>query len=138
MFIKLYFISYVHNWLLQSVSQDYNLASYTIFVVSVNSKKKSPWSSRQCVGLLDVRPEFKPQIRHHNENMKLFLRPFHLCSFLAKNLRVNKPAMNKLLKKKNLSFAVDFKLQVPPLLQKMNAHNLSGVKSQVAFLTEGL
>ena len=28
----------------------------------------------ECVGLLDVRPEFKSQVGHQNENMKIFLR----------------------------------------------------------------
>ena len=32
---------------------------------------------------------------------------------------------------KNLSFEVDFKLQVPPLMYKINTHNISGVRNEV-------
>ena len=39
---------------------------------------------------------------------------------------------------KNLSFGVDFKLQVPPLMYKINTHNLSGVRSKAVILNEGL
>ena len=45
--------------------------------------------------------------------------------------------MKKLLKK-NMSLGVDLKLQVPPLMFKINAHNKSDVSSQVVILTEGL
>ena len=45
---------------------------------------------------------------------KLFLRRFPLNRLLAKTLTVNKPAMKKFLK--NLSY-------------KINAHNMSGVRS---------
>ena len=39
---------------------------------------------------------------------------------------------------KNLLFGVDVKLKVPPLTYKINAHNMSGVRSQAVILTEGL
>ena len=52
---------------------------------------------------------------------------FLSARFLAKTLRVNKPAMKKF--PKNLSFGVDVKLQVPPLTYKINAYNMSGVGS---------
>ena len=55
----------------------------------------SSQSSRQYVGLLNVRPEFKPQIRHQNENMKIIRRRLSLIRFLAKTLRVNKIDMIK-------------------------------------------
>ena len=38
-----------------------------------------------------------------------------------------KIAIKKFLK--NLSFGVDVKLQVPPLMYKINAYSMSGVKS---------
>ena len=49
---------------------------------------KSPWSSRQCVGLLDKKPGFDSQARHQNEIRKVFLRRFPLSRFLAKTLSV--------------------------------------------------
>ena len=52
--------------------------------------------------------KFKFQVRHQNENMKIFLRRLPLGSFLPKILRVHKIAMKKRLK--NLSFGVDFEL----------------------------
>ena len=91
---------------------------------------KSPWSSRQYVGLLDEKPGFESQARHQNEIRKVFLRRFPLSRFLAKTLRVNKIAMKSF--SKYLSFGVDFKLQVPPLMyKKINTHNISGVRNQV-------
>ena len=47
--------------------------------------------------------------------------------FLAKTLRVNKPAMKRFLK--NLSFGVDVKLKVPSLTYEIKEHNMSGVRS---------
>ena len=82
------------------------------FSVSNNSRLdgrlKSPWSSRWCVGLLDEKPGFEPQVRHQNEIRKVFLRRFPLSRFLANAPRVNKIAMKSF--SKNLSFGVDFKL----------------------------
>ena len=46
----------------------------------------------------------------------------------------NSECQNKIAIKsfsKNLSFEVGFKLQVPPLMYKINAHNISGVRNQV-------
>ena len=60
---------------------------------------------------------------------KVFLRRFPLSKFLAKTLRVNKIAMKSF--SKNLLFGVAFKLQVPPLMKKINIHNISGVRNQV-------
>ena len=57
----------------------------------------SPQSSRQCVGLLDVRPEFRSQVIYQNESR--VLRRLPLSRFLAKTLRVNKKCHEKLLKK---------------------------------------
>ena len=47
----------------------------------------------------------------------------------GKTLRINKIAMKTF--SKNLSFGVNFKLQVPPLMYKLNTHNISGVRNQV-------
>ena len=44
-----------------------------------------------------------------------------------KILRVNIIAMETVLK--NLSFRIDFKLYLPSLIYKVNAHNISGVRS---------
>ena len=90
---------------------------------------KSPWSNRQRVGLLDEKPRLESQARHQNELRKVFLRRFSLSSFLAKTLRVNKITVKSF--SKNLYFGVDFKLQVPPLIYKINTHNISGVRNQV-------
>ena len=32
---------------------------------------------------------------------------------------------------KNLSFGIEFKLQIPPLIYKINTHNINGVTNQV-------
>ena len=69
--------------------------NYLSFRITV----KSPWSSRQCVGLLDEQPGFEFQARHQNEIRKVFLRRFPLSRFLAKTLRVNKNCHEKFLKK---------------------------------------
>ena len=45
----------------------------------------------------------------------------------GKNFKRKKNCYEKLLK--NKSFRVDFTLKVPPLMYKINAHNLSGVRS---------
>ena len=37
-----------------------------------------------------------------------------------------------------MSFGVDVKLSVPKLTYKINAYNMSGVRSKVVILTEGL
>ena len=50
----------------------------------------SPWSSSQCVGLLDEKPGFESQTRHQNEIQKVCLRRFSLSKFLVHTLRVNK------------------------------------------------
>ena len=89
----------------------------------------SPQSSRQCVGLLDVKAGLEHQIRHQNKIQKVFLRQFPLSGFLAKPLRVNKIAMKS--SSKNLLFEVDFKLQVRQLMYKINTHNISGVRNKV-------
>ena len=54
-------------------------------------------------------------------------RKFLLSRFLAKTLKVNKPAIKNLLK--NLSLGVDFKPQTTPLKYEMNILNRSGVTS---------
>ena len=46
----------------------------------------------------NIRPEFKPYVRHQTENMKIFPWQLGLSRFLAKSLEVNKPAMKKFLK----------------------------------------
>ena len=74
-------------------------------------------------------PGFEPQARHQNKIRKIFLLRFSPSTFLAKTLRVNKIAMKSL--SKNLQFGVDFKLQVPPLIYKINKNNISGVRNQV-------
>ena len=80
-----------------------------------------PQCSWQCFCLLDVRAEFKPQVRNQNENTKIFFRRLTLSRFLAKILRVNTIAMKKILK--NLSLGIDVKLQVPPLMCKIKTQH---------------
>ena len=94
------------------------------------SQKKSRWCSRQCVGLLDEKPGFESQARDQNKIQKVFLRRFPISRFLAKTLSVNKIAMKSFL---NLSFGVDFKLQIPPLMYKINTHSINGVRNQVNY-----
>ena len=55
----------------------------------------------------DVRQRFKSQVRHQNENMKIFLRRNPPGRLLTKNPR-SKIAMEKFLK--TLSFGIEFKL----------------------------
>ena len=88
-------------------------------------------------GLLDAKAWVRIPVQSSKmKYKKIFLRRLPLSRFLAKTLRVNKTAMKKFLK--TLSFGVDVKLQVPPLTYKINAHNMSGVRSQAVILTEGL
>ena len=60
-------------------------------ILKINLRKargqllRSPQSSRQCVGLLDARPYFKPKVRHQNENIeKYFLRRLPFSRFIVK------------------------------------------------------
>ena len=87
---------------------------------------KSPQSSRQCVGILDVRSEFVSEFRH----------------FLAETLRLNKICHEKethspalpcfLYGRVNslMNFLEGECVQVKPLTYKINAHNMSEVRSQ--------
>ena len=59
------------------------------FIYDVRSQ--SSWSSRQCVGLLDIKPGFELQARHQNKIQKVFLRRFSLSRFVAKTLSVKLP-----------------------------------------------
>ena len=67
--------------------------SYLLNKLEIYLNLKPPWSSRQCVDLLDEKPGFEFQVRHQNKIRKVFLRRFPLSGFLAKTLRVNKIAM---------------------------------------------
>ena len=80
-------------------------------------------------GLLDVKLGLEPQARAQIKILKVFLRRFHLSIFLAKTLRVNKIVMKSF--SNNLSFAVDFKLKVPPVMYKISIHNISDVRNKV-------
>ena len=67
----------------------------------------------------------RPDIKTKYE--KYFFGDFlPLSRFLAKTLKVNKISMKNF---SNLSFGVDFELQVPPLMYRINAHNISGVRN---------
>ena len=106
-----------------------NKICFTFAISTQFLPSKSPQYSRYCVGLLDVKPEFEPQARHQNEVQKIFLQRFPLSRYVAKTLRVNKISMKSF--SKILSFGVDFKLQVPPLIYKIRTHNISGVGKKV-------
>ena len=54
----------------------------------------------------------------------------------GKNSQINKPAMINFLK--NLSLGVDVKVLVAPLTYKINAFNMTGVRSLAVILTKGL
>ena len=82
-------------------------------------KLKSPLYSRQCVGLLDVKPGFEVQTRHQNKIQKVFLRRFPLSRFLARTLRANKSAMKSFSKKSVVRSR---------LMYKINTHNISCVR----------
>ena len=75
--------------------------------------------------ILDEKPGFETQDRHQNKVRKVFLRRHPHSRFLAKTLRVMKSFS------RNLSFGVDIKLQVPPLMYKINKHDIRGVRNQV-------
>ena len=55
--------------------------------------------------LFNVKPGFKPQVRHQNKIQSVFCRRFSPGRFRAKTLRVNKIAMKTF--SKNLSFGVE-------------------------------
>ena len=64
------------NYLLESLNIHFHVVQYIIFSAlsaGVNAGVKSPQSSRQSVGLLNVRIDFKPQVRHQYENIVKFL-----------------------------------------------------------------
>ena len=44
-------------------------------------KMKLPWSSRQCIGLLDKKPGFEPQVRHKTKYEKYFLGDLFTADF---------------------------------------------------------
>ena len=56
------------------------------FLSAASSQLKSPWSNRQCVGLLDEKPWIESQARHQNGIRTVFLWRFPLSRFLAKTL----------------------------------------------------
>ena len=109
---------------------------HQIFGIYFDNLLKSPQSIKQGVDLFDEKPRFGPQDKHENKIQKIYLRRFPFSRFLTKTLRVNKVAMKKFLT--NLSFEVDFKLQVVPLIYKINTHNMNGVVYQAVSLSEGL
>ena len=83
-------------------------------------------TSRKWVSVLDVRRWFEFQ--------KLFHRLLPLSRFVAKTLRINNVAIKSF--SKNLSLGVVIKLYLLPIVYKINAHNISGVRSQVLIPTE--
>ena len=98
-----------------------NIIAYHAIYDTVLSKQ----SRRQCFGLLNVRSGFEPQARHRKRKQKVLLRQLSLSRLLAKTLSINKIAMKNY--SKNLSYEVDFKLQLPSKL----IHNISGVRNQI-------
>ena len=71
---------------------------------------------------------------------KLWKKTFFLANccqqISGENYESIKLAIQKFLE--NLAFGADDKLYVRPLTYKINAHNMSGVKSYAVILTEGL
>ena len=66
------------------------------FLITMHMKRiKSPWSSKQSVGLLVAKVwlHIPGQSSKMKYKKKIFLRRLHLSRYLAKTLRVNKPAM---------------------------------------------
>ena len=114
------FVAIVYNFNVKQCKSKTSLSCFLIFV-TICCKLKSPWSSMQCVGLLDA----KDWVRIPCQSSKM-----------QQNFESKKPALKKFLK--NLSFGVDIELQVPPFTYKIKAHNMSGVRSQAIILTDGL
>ena len=84
------------------------------------------------VGLLDVRPQFKPQLRHRNEIWKYISSvTSSLCRFLAKNRSVNKTAMKSFSKKSVVRNLILRNCIYRLLMYKINTHNTSDVRSYV-------
>ena len=84
----------------------------------------------KCVDLLDVRPGFKPQVRllQQNEIRKHISQA--TCS--QQTYRKSSERKNKIFMKKfhkNLLLGVDFKLQIPPVMYTIKAHNISGLRN---------
>ena len=122
--------THIHNWSLQSFSQDYDQVSQTTYVVCFNFytwvagptvlsllRATNFWETSR--GSFYLLPEFLPEIcwkklrfetqaGHQNKIRKIFLRRFPLRRFLTKTLSVNKIAVKGF--SKNLSVEVDFKL----------------------------
>ena len=68
-----------------------------------------------------------PGFRHPSKIQKIFIRRFALIRFLAKTLRINKPAMKKFLKKS----VVQSRLLNCRSIYKITTHNISGARKYV-------
>ena len=98
---------------------------YSKRILHTYSPQKWPWSSRQCVGLLNENPGFEPQARYQNKIRKVFLRRFPLSRFLLKNLRVIKmpwKVSQKIYRSESTLYRRLRGLYI-------NTHNISGVRN---------
>ena len=82
------------------------------------------WLIRRLSQGSSPRPNIKTKYK------KYFFSAISFQQISGKNsVKVNKIAMKSF--SKNISLGVDYKLQVPPLMYKINKHNVSGVRNQV-------
>ena len=68
----------------EAYTQLYSFVGRVKLIICHIKHEKSSQSSRQCIGLFDVKPGFEPQARHQNKIQKVFLQRFSLSRFLAK------------------------------------------------------
>ena len=91
-------------------------------------RKPSCHSCRSLVGSLLAYQTSSP-----DQASKQHMKKKNISSAISdKNFGGRKSAMKKFLK--NLSFGVEVKLQVPPLMYGINAHNMNSVRSQVVMV----
>ena len=82
------------------------------------------------IGLLDVSPNSRSDISNKMTFKKIYFQRLPLSKFQAKTLSKFNCKENFL---KNLWIGIKFKLQVAPLMSKINKHNISGVMVWVAM-----
>ena len=73
----------------------------------------------------DVKPGFEPQVRQNTKSISSAISSQQIS---GKNSESKLKHCNEKFSK-NLSFGVDFKLKVPPLMYKINTHNISGMRN---------
>ena len=87
-------------------------------------KQKSPQPSRKCVCLLDVKPGFAFPSQTSKWNMKKNISSVIFCQQISDKNSGSKQTCHA------------FKPPRPPLMDKINANNISGFRGQAVIVTE--